>query len=54
MRTLIDLVLSAAFCYILYRMGGTELNGKLIAIGFILWLLGYIEGLADRKEKEHG
>lgn len=52
MRTLIDFILTVAFCYILYRIGGTELNGKLIAIGFVLWLLGYIEGMADRRDKE--
>lgn len=49
MKTLIELLVTCLFCALLYRFGGVELNGKVIAVGFLLWLFGYLEGKGEKK-----
>ena len=51
MMTMIDLLVTCAFCFLLYRFGGVELNGKVILIGFVLWLFGYLEGKGEKNER---
>lgn len=53
MRLILDLLVTCLFCAILYKFGGCEVvNGKTIAYGLILWLIGFYEG--RRKEKNNG
>lgn len=49
---ILDLLISCLFCAILYHFGGLEvINGKMVALGLVLWFLGFMEG--SRKEKKH-
>lgn len=42
---IIDLLVTCLFCAILCRFGALEvINGKFIALGFLLWIIGYMEG----------
>lgn len=42
---ILDLLITCLFCAVLWRFGALDvINGKFIAIGFLLWIIGYMEG----------
>lgn len=48
---ILDLLITCLFCAVLWRFGALEvINGKFVALGLFLWLIGYFEG--GRKWKD--
>lgn len=48
---ILDLLITCLFCAVLWRFGTLEvINGKFVALGLFLWLIGYMEG--SRKWKD--
>lgn len=51
-KMIIELLVTCLFCAVLYRFGVCDvINGKTIAYGLILWMIGFYEGRNNEKKR---